>query len=125
MMSVQFVEIAGQKMAMLPVGDYERLLDLAEDRADEQAAERAQQRRDAGEEYLPAELVDQIMAGESPLRVWRKYRGLTLESLAGNAGIGKSFLSEIENGKRQGRPSLWRALAGSLDVTIEDILPIE
>jgi DNA-binding XRE family transcriptional regulator len=122
-MSAQIVEIAGRKMAMLPVEDYERLLDIAEDRADALAASAAEQRRLAGEEYLPAELVDRILNGENALRVWRKHRGMSLDELARRSGTRKSHLSEIENGKAQGRPTLWRALADTLNVSTDDILP--
>ncbi|MCF8709031.1 helix-turn-helix domain-containing protein [Rhizorhapis sp. SPR117] len=124
-MTVQIVEIAGQKMAMLPIDDYQKLLDIVEDRADALAAVAAEQRRLTGEEYLPAEMVDRIMGGESALRVWRKYRGMTLEQVGKRTGIGKSYLSEIETGNRQGKPALWRALAEALDVSIDDILPLE
>ncbi len=122
-MTVQIVEIAGQKMAMLPIADYERLLDVAEDRSDVLAAMRAEERRQNGEEYLPAQMADRLIAGESALRVWRKHRGMTLQTLSKAAGIGQSFLSEIENGKRRGAPSLWRKLAEALDVSADDILP--
>jgi len=122
-MSAQIVEIAGRKMAMLPVEDYERLLDIAEDRGDALAASAAEQRRLAGEEYLPAELVDRILDGENALRVWRKHRGMSLDELARRSGTRKSHLSEIENGKAQGRPTLWRALADTLNVSTDDILP--
>lgn len=122
-MSVQIVEIAGQKMAMLPVADYERLLDIAEDKADVAAAISAEQRRIEGEEYLPAEMVDRILAGESALRVWRKHRELTLEELASSIGIGLSYLSEIERGKRKGSGQLWGRLARGLNVSVDDILP--
>lgn len=122
-MTVQFVEIAGQKMAMLPMADYERLLEIAEDRADIAAAIAAEKRRDAGEEYVPIELIDRIIAGESPLRVWRKYRGMTLDQLAVATGARQSTLSQIENGKAQGKPALWRALATTLDVAVDDIIP--
>jgi DNA-binding XRE family transcriptional regulator len=122
-MTAQIVEIAGQKMAMLPMADYVRLLDIAEDKADALAAQAAEERRRAGEEYLPIEMVDRILAGESPLRVWRQYRGLTLAELALSTGTWKSALSAIENGKAQGKLALWRALAKALDVSIGDILP--
>jgi ribosome-binding protein aMBF1 (putative translation factor) len=124
-MTVQIVEIAGQKMAMLPVADYERLLDLAEDKVDALAAMRAEQRRRDGEEYLPVEMVDRIMAGESALKVWRNHRGMSLEALGTATGVRKSFLSEIENGKARGAPSLWRKLAEALNVSADDILPAE
>jgi DNA-binding XRE family transcriptional regulator len=122
-MTVQIVEIAGQKMAMLPVAEYERLIDIAEDKADALAAAEAERRRLEGEEYLPAEMVDRILAGESPLRVWRKHRGLSLEELGGVAGANHTLLSRIENGKLQGRPALWRRLAEGLNVSADDILP--
>lgn len=124
-MTVQIVEIAGQKMAMLPVDDYQKLLDVAEDRADAIAAIAAEQRRTGGEEYLPAELVDQIMNGENALRVWRNYRGMTVRTLADRAGARVATISEIENGKAQGKPALWRALAEALNVSVDDILPLE
>ena len=122
-MTVQIVEIAGQKMAMLPMADYERLVEIVEDRTDAHAAAEAERRRNEGEEYLPAELVDRILNGESPLRVWRRHRGLTLDRLAERAGVRHATLSQIENGKAQGKPALWKAVADALDVAVDDILP--
>ena len=122
-MTAQIVEIAGRKMAVLPVEDYARLVDIVEDKADAAAAEAAERRRVEGEEYLPAEMVDRILIGESALRVWRKYRGMTLDQLAAATGSRKSTLSEIENGKAQGKPALWRSLADALRVSTDDILP--
>ena len=122
-MSVQIVEIAGQKMAMLPVADYERLVDIVEDKADAAAAADAERRRAEGEEYLPAEMVDRLLAGENALRVWRKHRGLSQSKLAAMVGAGTSFISEIERGNRRGSPTLWRALSVALGVTIDDIMP--
>jgi predicted transcriptional regulator len=110
-------------MAMLPVADYERLLDLAEDRVDALAAAAAEERRRAGEEYLPAEMVDRLLAGENALRVWRKHRGKTLARLAEEVGITTSFLSDIERGKRRGSPALFRRLAAALCISADDILP--
>src|ERR1700712_1058894 len=123
-MTVQFVEIAGQKMAMLPFADYERLIDIVEDKADISAAVQAEQRRDAGEEYLHVEMVDQILAGESALKVWRKFRSLTLAEVSKASGSQQSMLSRIENGQLQGRPGLWRKLADTLNVSVDDILPV-
>lgn len=123
-MTAQIVEIAGQKIAMLPLADYKRLLELAEDQADIAAAERSDLRRAEGEEYLPFELVEAIINGENALRVWRKYRGLTQDQLAEKADVRKATLSEIENGKAQGKPAIWRAFADVLNVTVDDILPL-
>lgn len=124
-MSAQIVEIAGQKIAMLPVADYHRLLELAEEQADLAGADRAEQRRLAGEEYVPFALIDRIIQGDNAVRAWRTYRGLTQAQLADAAEVRKSTISEIESGKAQGKPTLWRALAGALDVTVDDILPLD
>lgn len=123
-MTAQIVEIAGQKIAMLPLADYNRLLELAEDQADVAASERADLRRAEGEEYVSFDLVDAIINGENALRVWRKYRGLTQDQLAEKANVRKATLSEIENGKAQGKPAIWRAFADVLNVTVDDILPL-
>jgi DNA-binding XRE family transcriptional regulator len=122
-MGAQIVEIGGQKMAVLPVADYERLVELAEDRAEEEAASIAERRRADGEEYVPAELVDRILAGETPLRVWRQYRGLTLDDVAKRVGVTPATVSRLETGVMKGAPAIWRKLAAALDVTVEDILP--
>ena len=124
-MSVQIVEIAGQKMAMLPIADYERLVDIAEDKADALAAADAERRRRKGEEYLPASLVDRILKGESALKTWRKFRGLTLRELAQAVGSTQATLSRVETEKMQGRPALWRAMAEALTVSVDDILPAQ
>jgi DNA-binding XRE family transcriptional regulator len=119
--TVQIVEIAGQKIAMLPVEDYQRLVDVAEDKADMVAAAEAARRRDEGEEYVPAVVVDRIMAGDSPLRAWRKYRGLTLEQLALRVPMTAAYLSDLERVKREGSVGTWMKLARALGVAIDDI----
>lgn len=124
-MTVQIVEIAGQKMAMLPVAEYERLIDIAEDKADASAAAEAERRRLDGEEYLPLEMVDQIMAGESALRVWRQYRGKTLNDLSKLTGLTQASLSRIECEAQRPKPATWRTLADALGVTVDDILPLD
>jgi DNA-binding XRE family transcriptional regulator len=124
-MTTQYVDIAGQRFAMLPADEYDRLLALVEDREDEVAADRAQARRDAGEEYVPASLVDRIVDGESALKVWREYRGISQSELARVAACRLATISEIENGKAQGKPRLWRAFAEALRVDLEDIMPLD
>lgn len=122
-MTAQFLDIAGVKMAVIPVVDYERLLELAEEQSDIDAAIRADERRKAGEEYVPADIVYRIMDGENALKVWRKYRGMTIDALAAASDVRASMISMLENGKAQGKPGHWRALATALNTNIEDILP--
>lgn len=123
-MSVQFIEIDGRKMAVLPAEEFERLLEAVEDEADIAAAKHAEERRAAGEEYVPMEMVDRILDGENALRVWRQYRQLSVGRLAEMSGINKAMISQLENDKAYGRPATWRALADALHVTVDDILPV-
>lgn len=122
-MTAQIIEISGKKIAMLPAEEYQLLLEKLEDHEDIRAAERAEKRRLAGEEYVPFSLVNSIIDGENALRAWRKYRNMTLQQLADAAGARHATLSLIENGKAQGKPALWRALAEALNVAVDDILP--
>ncbi|WP_068072952.1 helix-turn-helix domain-containing protein [Novosphingobium lentum] len=124
-MGVQILEIAGRKMAVLPLDDYERLLETAEDREDIAAAIEAERRRKDGVEYLPAGMVDRILDGENALRVWREYRGMTIAELAEKSGYGISMISKIETGSRQGTVSLWKAVAAALGVLPDDIMPVD
>jgi len=124
-MTAQIIEIAGKKMAILPEDEYRELLDAVDEQSDLRVAERAERRRHEGEEYLPAELVDRLMGGENALRVWRNYRGMSAAGLSKASGVEQSRISELENGKAQGKPATWRALADALNVTVDDILPID
>jgi DNA-binding XRE family transcriptional regulator len=121
--TVQIVEIEGQKIALLPIADYERLLDIAHDREDVEAAQLAAQRRLGDLEYLPAAMANRILDGESPLRVWREYRGLSTTALAASVNVAQSHISQLENRKRRGQHALWRKLAEVLKVEVDDILP--
>src|SRR3546814_7545348 len=116
-MTVQIIEVAGNRMAVLPEDEYRRLLDVVEDREDRDAASQAEERRKAGEEYIPASVVDKLMAGASPLKVWRLYRGLTQAELASRIDISKMTVSGMENGSRFCRIKVWRTLAKTFNVS--------
>jgi DNA-binding XRE family transcriptional regulator len=124
-MTVQFIEFEGRRLAILAADDYQRLLDQAEEQDDIVAAAAAQVRREAGEEYLPAEMVNRLVDGENALRVWRQYRSMSLNELAERAGVNKAMISQLENDKAFGRPATWRALADTLNVTVDHILPVD
>jgi hypothetical protein len=75
------------------------------------------------EDYLPAALMNRIIDGAHPVRVWREHRGLSARALAEKADIPASYLSEIENRKKPGSIEAYRALAEALDLTIDDLAP--
>lgn len=124
-MGAQYLEIGGAKFAVLPAEDYQRLLEIAEDREDIAEAADAERRRNEGMEYLPSSMVDRILDGENALRVWREYRGLSIADLAEKSGYGSSMISKIETGARQGTVAFWNAIAVPLKVTPDDIMPVD
>lgn len=78
--------------------------------------------RTEGGEFFPVEVVDRLLAGESPIRVYRTYRGMTQKQLAEAAGINPVYLSQIETGKRAGSVRTLTAVARVLDVDPGDLL---
>jgi len=97
----------------------------SEDAADGDAVRRFRTALAAGEEeLLPADLVDRLLSGENPLRVWREYRGLTIKALATETGVAPSYLSQIETGKRAGTVETLARLADALRTTIDDLVKV-
>ena len=94
---------SGDQMVVLPLAEYERLVEAVEDAADIRAYDAAKRRLAEGrDESIPAEFVDRILNGENKIRVWREYRGLTIKALAETSGLAAAYLSQIETGKREG-----------------------
>lgn len=78
------------------------------------------------QETVPDDIVGRLLSGENPIRVWREYRGLSLRSLAQQASISPSVLSDMETGKSQGRPGVLRKIAGILNLSTDELFgPIE
>lgn len=59
---------------------------------------------------------------ETRIKELRQARGLTVEQLAKLAGMSKSYLSEIENGRKQINGRRLDKLAEALDVTVTDLI---
>jgi ribosome-binding protein aMBF1 (putative translation factor) len=86
---------------------------------DEELFDRAKQ---ANEEMIPAEYVYRILDGENPVRVWREYRELSVKDLAAKAGISAAYLSQIEDGNREGSLATMKALAAALGLDLDDLV---
>ena len=88
----------------------------------EDAAATATWERTRGQEAVPIAVVDRLLAGDNPIRVWREHRGLSLSALAEAAGIGKGYLSQLETGGRQGPVATLKQLALALRVELDDLV---
>ena len=108
----------------IPKAEYDRLCAIEEEFADIQAALAVEARIASGEEeLLPAQMVDRLIDGESPLRVWREYRQFSQSALARASGVNRVQIVEIESGRNSGSVHTLRKLADALRVTVDDILP--
>jgi len=115
----QIIEQDGKPaFAVVPIDEWRRIEELLEDASDQAAIDRF---RDSGEETFPAEVVAALVAGENPVKVYRKHRDLTQHDLAKAAGITIPYLSQIESGKRKPSLDIAKELAVSLGVSVDDI----
>ena len=113
--------IEGDTVTM-PRAEFERLVTLLQDAEDVAAFDAAQRRLASGDdELVPASVVDRLLAGEAPVRVWREHRGLAGKALAARAGISAPYLTQIEVGKREPSLTVLKALAAALGVGLDDL----
>ena len=77
--------------------------------------------RPGEEELVPAAVVDRLLAGESPVRVWREHRGLTQSGLARASGVNRVVVADIEAGRKGGSVRSLQALAAALGVGVDDL----
>lgn len=107
----------------IPREEYERLLSFAEEAADIAAYDRAVARLANGQdELIPAEYANRIIDGESPVRVFRKWRAMTQSALAEASGVNRVQIADIEAGRKSGSVETIRKLAEALRVSVDDLV---
>ena len=125
-MKVQVIERDGHpEWAVIRYEDYLALLEKAELMEDIAAFDSAMVAVKGGEETIPLKVVDSLLAGESPIRVWREYRNLTQAQLAEQTGVKQSYIAMLEAGERQGTVDVLVKIARVLKVDVDDLLPQE
>ncbi|ADE14297.1 helix-turn-helix domain protein [Nitrosococcus halophilus Nc 4] len=106
--------------AVIPYEEYLELLEKAEMVEDTIALERAIAAPD--DEGVPQDIVERLLEGENPIKVWRTYRGLTQHDLAEQAGLSQSYLAMMEKGEREGTVKALKRIAKALNVDIDDLV---
>lgn len=118
-MSIRTYIENGQTFVAMPLAEYEAL----EDALDSQAADAIMEQVRCGDSELwPGDVVRRLVAGESPVRVIREWRGLTQSDLARGSGVTQGFLSGLEKGEKEPRIVTLRAIAQALDVAVDDLI---
>jgi len=116
-MSIQTLTTeAGEELVVLSRRDYDALLarlgdEEAEDRMTLIVAAEAR-----GETPLPEPVSKAILDGDTPLKAFRRWRGMTQAQLAAAADINQGYLSELESGAKAGSPQTLGKLGASLDL---------
>ena len=124
MSDVQIIEKEGRPE--WAVVRYELFLKLKEDAEmlqDIHAYDAAKTALEQGkDEIVPVEVLDVLLDGENPIKVWREYRGLTQRQLAELSGLSVPYLSQLEGGKRGGGVDSLTAIAKVLGVNLDDLV---
>lgn len=103
----------------IPRAEYERLLEIAEDAADERAV--ADFRADP-KPGLSSEFVARMLDGESLVKLWREHRGLSIADLAKSAGVHRVSISKVEAGDRSLGLEMAQKIASVLQVSVDDLI---
>lgn len=120
----QIIEQNGEPaFVVLPIAEWRRLVEQLQDLED--AVDIATIANDPDRRMIPAAVVDRLLDDEPPLKVWREHRGLSRAALAAKAGLTPGHIGHLETGRRHGTPDTLRRLATALDVTVDDLVPIE
>ena len=110
------------EMVTIPAAEYRTLLGAAANLADLTAHDRAMAAIARGdEELVPEAFAKRLIAGESPVRVWRELRGLTQATLAAASGVNRVQIANIESGAKSGSVATLRKLADALGVGLDDL----
>ncbi len=112
---IQKITLDGKNYVLLSEDDFEDMIDGLK-------AQAVLARVQAGEETWPWEIVEARANGENSVRVFRKYRGMTMTELAAAAGISQPHLSDIENGKKTGSVDVLKRIAVAMKVDLDDLV---
>jgi transcriptional regulator with XRE-family HTH domain len=67
---------------------------------------------------LPSDVWEAIEHGENPVRVIRRYRGLTQAEVAERTGLARGHIADIEAGTETGSTASLTAIAAALAVPL-------
>jgi len=125
-MTAQIIEKNGKpEYAVVPIDEYQQLLEVEEDLDELIAFDSAVREMEAGyDEFVPQGIAKRLVSGnERPLKIWREYRGLTQTDLAAQAGLSQAQIAQMESGKREGKVLVLRKLADVLKIDLDDLVP--
>jgi DNA-binding XRE family transcriptional regulator len=107
--NIQIIEQDGKPaFAVIPWDEFQALLEGVEP--------------NESEVWFPNEVVKANVRGDSLVKAWREYKGLTQAELAAKAGIKQPALTRMEKPDANPRKSSLTKLADAMDITVEQLL---
>ncbi len=103
-MAYDIIHIAGKPHVLVPLHDYTVL------------------KNGDGDDDLPDDVRQKLaLADQSPIKIIRKYRGMTQDDLATASGLSRPYLTELETGRKEGSIRSLKAIAKALGVPLETL----
>jgi mRNA interferase RelE/StbE len=119
---IERITKGGLPFIQMPKSDYDALIERMDDLEDIQAIRHAKL-HEKEDTLIPIDVVERVIIdGESAVKVYREHRGFTQTQLAEASGVNRAYISEIENGKKQGSVAAVKALAEALNVAMDDLV---
>ena len=107
--NVQIIEQGGKPaFAVIPWDEFQALLEGVEP--------------NESEVWFPNEVVKANVRGDSLVKAWREYKGLTQAELAAKAGIKQPALTRMEKADANPRKSSLTKLADAMGITVEQLI---
>ena len=98
---------------------YEKLLGYKEDLEDIRALKDYEA---SVEEGFPSEVLERLVDGKNPIKVFREYRGLTQLKLSELVGVKQSYIAQLESGKKKGGVRVLKKIATALGLDLDDLV---
>ena len=123
-MNVQIIAKNGKpEWTVIPFQDYKKIQEALEDAEDIKEIEEHLKAISEGNEItVPDEVTFSILDGTNPIRAWREYRQIKMNELSEKVGISSSYLSQIENGKRNPTIDTLKSIAKELEIDIDMLI---
>ena len=121
-MRIERITRYGREFAVVPMDELKKLMDDAEMLSDVRAYDAAKARMQRGQdELIPLEITERRLSGESTVKIWREYRGLTQEDLAKTSKVSRPMIAAIESRHKKGGIGTLKKLAVALKVDLDHL----
>lgn len=123
-MNVHILEHNGiPAFAVLPIDEFDRLIEPLKDAEDAAILERLAADVASGDEKTyPHEVIQALVGGVHPVKVFREYRNMTPAQLASACDVTPAHIYQIESGKRSMSVELLRKMTQALDVDADMLI---